>query len=125
MVTTLVDLMEQDHPPRDILETFRDYAKSGAAISPHSIKSILDKSQLTREELDVAYQHMQTGMARQISSGQGIAGLEYFQAMNYLAQIIAETMTAGDATRVKSEDTLTIIKSELVMAHSHRSKACL
>lgn len=82
-------------------------------------------SHLTSEELETAYQHLQAGMESQIRRGQGIAGLEYFQSMNYIARMIAGTMTSGDATRVKSEDPLVTMRSELVMAHSHSSKRCL
>jgi len=125
IATTLVDLMDKDYPSRDVLETFKDYAESGAAVSPHSVKAIVEKYHLTREELETAYQHLQAGMESQIRRGQGIAGLEYLQTMNYVAHMIAGTMTAGDATRVESEDPMVTMKSELVMAHSHRSKGCL
>src|SRR3989338_7884167 len=125
MAITLVDLIDNDRPSSDVLETFREYAESGAAISSHSIRTIVDKSHLTREELETAYQHLQTGMASQIARGQGIAGLEYFQSMNYVAQMIAGTMTVEDAMREQSDNPLVTLRSELVMAHSHKSKACL
>ena len=124
-MATLFELIEKEHPSETILETFRDYAESGCSISPSSIGLIVDKSHLKGEELEHAYQHLQTGMTRQIKLSQGIAGLEYFQSMNYIAQKIAETITPGDATRVHSDDSLVTIRSELVMAHNHKSRDCL
>jgi len=122
---SLVELTEGEHSPAEAIATFRHYAESGAAISPHTIKAIFGRIHLTPQEMDRAYEHMQAGMVSQITQGKGIAGLEYLQAMNYLAQMIAETMAAGDATRSQSDNPLARIKSELIMAHSHKSKLCL
>ena len=121
MATSLVDLLENDPPSNDILETFREYAESSAAISPASIKLILDKMLLTPQELDVAYGHMQTGMTKQISLSQGIASVEYFQAMNHVAKAIAGTENPRQFLTNRDNEELAIIKEHLVCAHYYHS----
>ncbi len=98
---------------------------TGAAISPHTIRTILDKTPLSPQELNIAYEHMVTGMKRQVESGQGIAGLEYFQAMNYLAQRIASSLSVGEVQTIQSSDSLAVMKSQLIKAHNHRHKGSL
>lgn len=122
---SLAELVDGDHPSQVILETFRDYAEGGAGISIHSVKSIVDKAHLSPEEIDQAYEHMQTGLASQISRGQAIGGLDYLQAMNYLAQIIGETMPEGSARAEPSSEHLVVLKSQLVKAHNQHDKASL
>ncbi|MGV8086924.1 MAG: hypothetical protein ACP5N1_04795 [Candidatus Woesearchaeota archaeon] len=124
MAKALVDLINKNYSSRVILDTFRDYAK-GASITLDSIKTIVDKSHLTKTELDTAYNHLQRGMVNQIICGNGIDGLTYFQSMNYIAKMIAETISTQDSISSQSAKPLTTIKSELIKAHSYKSKANL
>jgi hypothetical protein len=121
--TTLVDLLARDHSHDEVLITFNDYARSGAGISYNSVKAILDKFSLTIQELDVAYEHMQLGMIRQIKFGNGIEALTYLQSMNYIAKGIA-SMNVPFLIDLTT-DPLVSLKTQLLRAHDCKSKADL
>ena len=84
-----MELCLQDHPnPSDVLDVFRDYAELGAAISPRSIREIVEKTPLTPEQLVEARGYMQSGRENQMRKGHKGAAQEYASAMVYLNQKI-------------------------------------
>ena len=124
-IRTIVDLIERDFPAADILDTFQDYASTGAGISINPVQEILKKEKLDASQLHQAYSSLQLGMDTQLKIGNAIDGLEYLQAMNTLAKYIAQNIPVGNASSIQSSDKLANLKSELICAHNHQAKMYL
>ncbi len=83
---TLVELCEQEIPDSEtVLATFKDYATIGAAISPRSIREIVEKTSFTRAQLEEAHAYMVLGKNKQQQMRETRAALGYEQAIFYLS----------------------------------------
>ena len=55
-------LLEEEHTVAEVLQTFREYANSGASISLRSVKSVLEKYALSEKELEKAREILTDGI---------------------------------------------------------------
>lgn len=121
---TLVDLLQDNRAPAEILETFRDYAET-AAISYRSVSQILEKAKLSSEELQTAYAHMQTGLVKQIAREDLVNGLDYLQAMNHVARMLAQRGVVAEDAEPSDLHLLARLKADLMKAHQTGNRKIL
>lgn len=60
-MTSLIGLLEGNPSAKEILSTFKDYGESGAAVSSNSVIAIVEKANLSYDELTTAYNHLKKG----------------------------------------------------------------
>jgi|GEM_PF-2375176 len=61
-VKSFAELQQSDTPnPQDVIDTLRDYAESGAAISDHVVIEVIAKANLSRKQLSDCLNHAQQG----------------------------------------------------------------
>ena len=83
---TLAELVTHN-PPYDstaVLATFKEYAESGAAVLALSVQVIIERTQLTRDDLYQAKGYLLVGQGYQTARFEAKAAVEYELAVSYL-----------------------------------------
>jgi hypothetical protein len=83
---TLAELCEQEVLDSEtVLATFKEYALTGAAINPRSIREITEKTTFTPAQLKEAHGYMMLGKYNQQKMQESRSAVEYDQAAFYLS----------------------------------------